>query len=79
MSLPNRSSFPERGAGAGTTGGRPWSVFLGGTLALWAVSLIGILLGSTVLRRVPRVWMHRAAAVLFFAFGLAAVGTVILG
>ncbi len=62
---------------AGT--GELWSVFVGGTLALWAVSLIGILLGSTVLRRVPKAWMHRAAALLFFAFGIAAVAQAALG
>jgi len=39
---------------AGT--GQIWSVFVGGTLALWSVSLIGIALGSTVLRRVPKAW-----------------------
>jgi putative Ca2+/H+ antiporter (TMEM165/GDT1 family) len=62
---------------AGT--GEPWSVFIGGTLALWAVSLIGILLGSTVLRRIPKAWMHRAAAVLFLAFGVLAAGEGLLG
>ena len=56
---------------AGT--GEPWAVFLGGTLALWVVSLIGILLGSTVLRRVRKAWMHRAAALLFLVFGLLAL------
>jgi putative Ca2+/H+ antiporter (TMEM165/GDT1 family) len=56
---------------AGT--GKLWSVFLGGTLALWVVSLIGVILGRTVLRRIPRVWMHRVAAAMFLAFGLLAV------
>ncbi len=50
-----------------------WSVFLGGTLALWAVSLLGILLGGTLLRRVPRHWVHRGAAVLFLLFGVFAL------
>lgn len=50
-----------------------WSVFLGGTLALWAVSLLGILFGSTLLRRVSRRWVHRSAAVLFLAFALFAL------
>ena len=56
---------------AGT--GKPWSVLIGGTLALWAVSLIAILLGGTVLRRIPKSWMHRVAAVLFLGFGAIAV------
>jgi putative Ca2+/H+ antiporter (TMEM165/GDT1 family) len=51
-------------------------VFLGGTLALWSVSLIGIFLGATVLSRVPRHWMHRAAAVLFVGFGIFAIARV---
>jgi putative Ca2+/H+ antiporter (TMEM165/GDT1 family) len=50
-----------------------WSVFLGGTLALWTVSLLGVLLGSTLLRRIPKLWVHRAAAVLFLIFGLLAL------
>jgi putative Ca2+/H+ antiporter (TMEM165/GDT1 family) len=62
---------------AGT--GAPLAVFVGGTLALWAVSLIGILLGSTLLRRVPKAWMHRAAALLFLLFGLLAIGQVLVG
>jgi putative Ca2+/H+ antiporter (TMEM165/GDT1 family) len=53
--------------------GELWSVFVGGTLALWAVSLIGILVGGTVLRKIPKVWVHRAAALLFLLFGLLAL------
>ena len=62
---------------AGT--GQAWSVFVGGTLALWSVSLLGIALGSTVLRRVPKAWMHRVAALLFLVFGVLAIGQVMLG
>ncbi len=58
--------------------GSIWSVFVGGTLALWAVSLIGILLGSTLLRRIPETWLHRTAAALFALFGLLALGQVSL-
>ncbi|MGD9299250.1 MAG: TMEM165/GDT1 family protein [Thiohalocapsa sp.] len=54
-----------------------WAVFTGGTLALWTVSLIGILFGCTLLRRIPTRWVHRAAAVLFIAFGLLALGHLI--
>ena len=61
---------------AGT--GEIWSVFVGGTLALWAVSLIGILFGATVLRKISRHWVHRAAALLFVAFGVLALGQVAL-
>jgi hypothetical protein len=48
---------------AGT--GEIWSVFAGGTLALWTVSLMGILFGATLLRRIPKHRVHRAAALLF--------------
>ncbi len=59
--------------------GAVWSVFVGGTLALWAVSAIGIALGATLLRRLPRHWMHRAAALLFALFGVLALGQVLIG
>jgi putative Ca2+/H+ antiporter (TMEM165/GDT1 family) len=59
--------------------GAPWSVFTGGTLALWAVSLIGILVGASLLRRIAPHWLHRGAAVLFLVFGLLAVGQALLG
>jgi putative Ca2+/H+ antiporter (TMEM165/GDT1 family) len=59
--------------------GALWSVFVGGTLALWSVSLLGILVGRTLLRRIPAQWVHRAAALLFFVFGLVAIGSVIVG
>ena len=56
----------------------PWSVLVGGTLGLWVVSLLGVLVGAHALRRVPPVWIHRTAAVLFAAFGLASVTRAIL-
>jgi Ca2+/H+ antiporter, TMEM165/GDT1 family len=56
--------------------GALWSVFIGGTLALWSVSLLGMLVGRTLLRRVPTHWVHRAAAVLFLFFGLLALAQV---
>ena len=61
---------------AGT--GEIWSVFTGGTLALWTVSLIGILLGATLLRRIPKHRIHRAAALMFVIFGVLALGQVML-
>jgi putative Ca2+/H+ antiporter (TMEM165/GDT1 family) len=56
-----------------------WAVMLGGTLALWGVSLIGVLLGCTLLKRLPTCWVHRAAAILFIAFGLLALSQSIFG
>ena len=53
--------------------GAVWSVFIGGTLALWLVSLIGIAVGTTLLRKIPKHWMHRIAVTLFAGFGLLAL------
>jgi putative Ca2+/H+ antiporter (TMEM165/GDT1 family) len=58
--------------------GELWSVFVGGTLALWSVSLLGIVVGRKLLRRIPAHWVHKTAAILFLAFGLIAlVGAVL--
>jgi len=53
--------------------GDAWSVFAGATLALWSVSLLGVAVGSTLLSRVPRAVMHRAAAAMFAVFGVLAL------
>jgi putative Ca2+/H+ antiporter (TMEM165/GDT1 family) len=55
-----------------------WAVFVGGTLALWAVSLMGILFGATLLRRIPGQRVQRAAAAAFIAFGILALGHLVL-
>ncbi len=60
----------------------PWSVFVGGTLALWGVTLIGAALGVTLLRRIPHYWVHRTVALLFLVFALLAfaeAGRLFLG
>ena len=58
--------------------GAPGSVLVGGTLALWAVSLVGILVGGSLLRRISPMWMHRSAALLFLTFGLFAMWDAVL-
>lgn len=45
-------------------------VFLGSTLALWSVSLLGIFLGQGLTRLLPMSTIHRAAGVLFLLLGL---------
>ena len=45
---------------------------------LWTVSLVGILFGATLLRKIPKHWVHRAAALLFVTFGFLALGQVLL-
>jgi putative Ca2+/H+ antiporter (TMEM165/GDT1 family) len=68
--LGDKTQLSMVGLAAGS--GAPWSVLVGGTLALWSVSLAGILVGASLLRRVSAVWLHRGAAVLFLLFGLLA-------
>lgn len=48
----------------------PAFVFAGGTLALWAASLIGALVGTGLGRFIPAVWMRRASGIVFIAFGI---------
>lgn len=45
------------------------AVFVGSTLALWLVSLLGIFLGRELMRRVPLHFIHRGAGLMFLAFG----------
>ena len=49
---------------------QPVFVFIGGTLALWATSLIGALVGTGLGRLIPQVWMRRISGVIFIAFGI---------
>jgi putative Ca2+/H+ antiporter (TMEM165/GDT1 family) len=46
----------------------PVAVFLGSTLALWAVSLLGVLLGAQLVRLVPEKVVRRVAGGLFLVF-----------
>ena len=48
----------------------PLVVFLGSTLALWSVSLLGIFLGRQLTRFIPLFYIHRAAGVLFLVFAV---------
>jgi putative Ca2+/H+ antiporter (TMEM165/GDT1 family) len=49
---------------------RPWAVFLGASLALAAVSGLGVLVGSVIGNYVPLEWVKRAAAVAFIVIGI---------
>ncbi len=49
---------------------KPWAVFLGASLALTAVSLLGVLVGSVVGDYVPLVWVKRMAAMAFIVIGV---------
>jgi putative Ca2+/H+ antiporter (TMEM165/GDT1 family) len=49
---------------------KPWAVFLGASLALVAVSALGVLVGSVVGDYVPLVWVKRVAAMAFIVIGV---------
>lgn len=66
--LGDKTQIATAGLAANTAA--PFSVFVGATLALWCVSLLGLLVGAQVARVVPMKWVHRAAGVAFLAFGL---------
>jgi len=49
---------------------RPWAVFVGASLALAAVSAIGVLVGGVIGEYVPLVWIKRVAATAFIVIGV---------
>lgn len=49
---------------------RPWAVFLGASLALAAVSALGVVVGATLGNYVPLEWVKRIAAIAFIAIGV---------
>jgi putative Ca2+/H+ antiporter (TMEM165/GDT1 family) len=49
---------------------KPWAVFLGASLALAAVSALGVLVGSAIGNYIPLIWVKRSAAVAFIVIGV---------
>ena len=49
---------------------RPWAVFVGASLALAAVSALGVVVGSVIGEYVPLEWVKRGAAVAFIVIGV---------
>ena len=49
---------------------KPWAVFIGASLALVAVSAIGVLVGSVIGQYVPLEWVKRVAALAFIIIGV---------
>ncbi len=49
---------------------KPWAVFLGASLALAAVSALGVIVGATLGNYVPLEWVKRIAAVAFIIIGV---------
>jgi len=48
---------------------KPWAVFIGSSIALAAVSALGIIVGSLIGDYVPLEWVKRVAAVAFIVIG----------
>lgn len=49
---------------------KPWAVFIGASVALVAVSAIGVLVGGVIGQYVPLEWVKRVAAMLFILIGV---------
>lgn len=48
----------------------PWAVFIGSSLALVAVSALGVVVGGVIGQYVPLEWVKRGAAVAFIIIGI---------
>ena len=49
---------------------RPWEVLIGASLALVAVSAIGVLIGSVLGQYLPLEWIKRVAGAAFIVIGV---------
>jgi putative Ca2+/H+ antiporter (TMEM165/GDT1 family) len=49
---------------------KPWAVLIGASLALAAVSALGVIVGSVIGEYVPLEWVKRAAAIAFIVVGV---------
>ena len=49
---------------------KPWAVFIGSSLALAAVSALGVVVGGVIGDYVPLEWVKRGAAVAFIVIGV---------
>jgi putative Ca2+/H+ antiporter (TMEM165/GDT1 family) len=49
---------------------KPWAVFIGASLALAAVSALGVIVGSVIGEYIPLEWVKRVAAVAFIIIGV---------
>lgn len=49
---------------------KPWAVFIGASLALAAVSALGVVVGGVIGDYVPLEWVKRVAAVAFILIGV---------
>jgi putative Ca2+/H+ antiporter (TMEM165/GDT1 family) len=49
---------------------KPWAVFVGASLALAAVSALGVVVGGLIGDYVPLEWVKRVAAIAFILIGI---------
>jgi len=49
---------------------KPWAVFIGASVALAAVSALGVLVGGVLGNYVPLEWVKRIAAIAFIVIGI---------
>jgi putative Ca2+/H+ antiporter (TMEM165/GDT1 family) len=49
---------------------KPWAVFLGTSVALVVVSLLGVLLAQALVEFLPTAWIKKGAAVGFMVIGV---------
>jgi len=47
-------------------------VWMGATTALVAVAALGVWVGSTLLQRMPTIWLHRISGAIFLVFAIVA-------
>ncbi len=50
--------------------GKTWAVFLGASIALVCVTLVGVLFGAALVKAIPEKVLHKIAAGAFVAIGL---------
>ncbi|MCP5418275.1 MAG: TMEM165/GDT1 family protein [Chromatiaceae bacterium] len=55
------------------------SVWIGATIALITVSILGVWAGRTLLQRLPLVWLHRVAGGIFLLFAVLAAWRALVG
>lgn len=49
---------------------KPWAVFIGASVALAAVSALGVIVGAVLGNYLPLEWIKRVAAVAFIVIGV---------
>jgi len=49
---------------------KPWAVFIGASVALAAVSALGVVVGAVLGNYVPLEWVKRIAAIAFIVIGI---------